>query len=109
MFFIRAILTALIVISVAMVPASGGAAVTTNPVEMSMPGNVDMQCCPDCNDHDNSKSSVACPLKCINFVGAVLPAMVVPHPHLIDAAPLSSVNHALHGHASIPPTHPPPV
>lgn len=105
----RTIMATLIAVSVAMVPATGGAAVSTKPVEMSMPGNADMPCCPGCDDQDNSKSAVACALKCINFVGAILPAMVVPHPHLVEAAPLSFVNHMLHGHVSSPPTHPPPV
>ena len=102
-------MAALVAISVATVPATGEAAVSTKPVEMSMPDNADMPCCPGCDDQDSSKGSVACALKCINFVGAILPAMVVPHPYLVDAAPLSSVNHALHGHASSPSTHPPPV
>jgi 2-keto-3-deoxy-6-phosphogluconate aldolase len=92
-----------------MVPVTGGATFSTKPVEMSMPDNADMPCCPGCADHDNSKSAVACGLKCVNFFAAVLPATVVPHLYLVDAAPPSFVNHALHGHASSPPTHPPPV
>jgi|SRR5665213_885327 len=106
---VRPILAALIAISVAIVPATGGAAVSTNPVEMSMPDNAEMPCCPGFNDQDSSKSSVACALKCINFVGAVLPAMVIPQPGLVDAAPPSFVVGVLREHMSSPPTHPPPV
>jgi hypothetical protein len=106
---VRIIFAAIIAVSVAAVPVTGGAAVFTKPLEMSMPRSADMPCCPGCNDQDNSKSTVACALKCINFVGAVLPAMVFPHPYLVDAAPLSFVNHALHGHVRSPPTHPPPL
>jgi hypothetical protein len=106
---VRTILAAVITISVAVVPAAGEAAVSTKPVEMSMPDIADMPCCPCCNDQDSSRSSVACALKCINFVGAILPAMVVAQPYLVDAAPLSFATDALHGRASSPPTHPPPV
>jgi hypothetical protein len=109
MLIVRTALAALIAMSVAMVPAAVGAAVSIMPVEMSMPDNADMPCCPCCNDQDNSKSSVACALKCINFVGAVLPTMVVTQPCLVDADPPSFVNDALRGHASSPPTHPPPL
>jgi hypothetical protein len=109
MLIVRTILAAMIVISVAMTPATGGAAVSTKPVEMSMHDNANIPCCPCCNDQDNSKSSVACALKCINFVGAVLPAMVVIQPYLVDATPPSFVNSALHGYSTSPPTHPPPV
>ena len=108
MLTVRTVLAALIAISVAMVPATGGATISTKSVEMSMPDNADMPCCPCCNDQDSSKSSIACALKCVNFVGAVFPAMVVAQPYLVDAAPPSFVNDALRGHASRPPTHPPP-
>jgi hypothetical protein len=109
MFIVRTALAALIAVSVAMVPAAGQAAVSTKPVEMSMPDNADIPCCPCCNDQDSSKNTVACALKCINFVGVVLPAMVVAQPYLVDAASPSFVNDALRGHTSSPPTHPPPV
>jgi|SRR5665213_576659 len=109
MHIVHTILAALIAISVAIVPATGGATASTKPVEMSMPDNADMPCCPGCNDQDSSKGSVACALKCINFVGAVLPAMVVPQPRLVDAAPPSFVGRVLREHMSSPPTHPPPV
>jgi hypothetical protein len=106
---VRTVLTALIAISVAGMPATGRTAVPTTPVEMSMPDNANMPCCPSCNDQDNSKSSVACALKCINFVAAVLPAMVDTELHLVDATPPSFVGSVLREHMSSPPTHPPPV
>jgi hypothetical protein len=102
---VRTILAALIAISVAMVPAMGGAAVSTKPVEMSMSDNADMPCCTP----DDCKGSIACVVKCLNFVGAVLPAMVIAVPNLVDAAPPSFVDSALRGHVISPPTHPPPV
>jgi hypothetical protein len=106
---VRTILTALIAICVAAMPAIGRTAVPTTPVEMSMPDHADMPCCPSCNDQDNSKSSVACALKCINFAGAVLPAMIVAELYFVGAAPPSFVGGVLREHVSSPPTHPPPV
>jgi len=88
----RTILAALIAISVAMVPAMGGAAVSTKPVEMSMSDNADMPCCTP----DDCKGSITCALKCFNFVGAIFSA-TVSLPHLVDAAPPSFVDSELHG------------
>jgi hypothetical protein len=101
---VRTILTALLTISVALVPATGGAAVSTTPVEMSMPDQADMPCCTP----DDCKGSITCALKCFNFVGAIFPASV-SLPHLVDAAPPSFVDSELHGHVRSPPTHPPPI
>jgi hypothetical protein len=105
----RTILAALITISVALMPATGGAAVSTMPVEMSMPNHADMPCCPYCNEQNNSKSSVACAFKCVTFVGAALPIMVVTLPYIFDEAPLPFAGHALHTHVRSPPTRPPLV
>ena len=69
MSFARTILAALIAISVAMVPATGGAAISTKPVEMSMADQADMPCCPP----DDCKGSIACALKCFNFVATMFP------------------------------------
>jgi hypothetical protein len=109
MSIVRTVLVTLIAISVAVVPASAQAAVSTKFVEMTMPADTDMSCCPSCNDQDNSKGAVVCALKCINFAGAVLPAMIVTQRYLVDAALSAFVNDALREHASSPPTHPPPV
>jgi len=99
---VRTILAGLIAISVAMVPATGGAAVSTNPVEMSMANHADMPCCAP----DDCKGSVACALKCFNFVGTVFPCVIIP-PQIDDAAAPFFVSDALHTHISSPPTHPP--
>jgi hypothetical protein len=47
----------LIAISLAMVPAYVGAAISTKPVEMSMSDQTDMPCCPP---PDDGKGSIAC-------------------------------------------------
>jgi hypothetical protein len=109
MLFIRAVLTALIAVSVAMLPATGGAAVSAKPVEMSMADHAAVPCCPCCNEQDRSKSSIACALKCINFAGAVLPTMAVGPSFAVGAALPPMVDRALHDHVRSPPTHPPPA
>jgi hypothetical protein len=103
MAFARTILAALIAISVAMVPTTGGAAISAKPVEMSMADQADMQCCPP----DDCKGSIACAFKCFNFVAAMFPA-ANPLPHIVDGPPQSFADSTLHGHIS-PPTHPPPI
>jgi hypothetical protein len=105
MLIVRTVPTALIAFSVAMVPATGEATVSTKPVEMSMTDHGDVPCFPP----DDCKGSIACVIKCLNFVGAVLAAMVIAVPNSVDTAPLSFVDSALHGHVISPPTHPPPV
>lgn len=106
---VRTILTALIAISIVILPATGEAAVSTSPVEISMSDNADMPCCPCCNDQDLSKMPVACALKCISFVGVILPATAVIHLCLVDVTRASFANGALHEYSSSPPTHPPPI
>jgi hypothetical protein len=106
---VRIIFAAIIAVSVAAVPVTGGAAVFTKPLEMSMPRSADMPCCPCCDDQDGAKSSAACALKCINFGGAILPATVISRPQQVEATLPSGVNDVLHGHVSSPPTHPPPL
>ncbi len=105
---LRTFQAALIALSVVMVPASGEAAVSTKPVEMSMPtvlNHAAMPCCPP----DNRKGSIACAFKCINFVGVVLPVTVVTMQLVVDDARASFVKDAIHTHVSSPPTRPPPV
>jgi len=104
MTFVRTILAALIAISVAMVPATSGAAISTKPAEMSMGNQADMPCCPA---PDDSKGSVACAFKCLSFVAAMFPAPVVLSP-VVEVSPQSLRLGALHGHVS-PPAHPPPI
>jgi len=104
MTFVRTILAALIAISVAMVPATSGAAISTKPVEMSMANQADMPCCPE---PDDDKSSVACTFKCLSFVATMFPAPLALS-LIADAPPPSLWVGALHGHVS-PPAHPPPI
>lgn len=103
MSFARTILATLIAISVAMVPATGGAAISTKPVEMSMADQADTPCCPP----DDCKGSIACALKCFNFVATIFPATTLL-PHGADGPPQSFAGGTLHGYVS-PPTHPPPI
>jgi hypothetical protein len=104
MAFARTILAALIAISVAMVPATGGAVISAKPVEMAMADQADMPCCPP---PDDGKASVACAFKCLNFVAASFPAALVLS-HTADRLPQSFADVTLHGYVS-PPTHPPPI
>ena len=100
----RTIMAALIAISVAMVPVVGGAAASTKPVEMSMADQADMPCCAP----DDCKGSIACALKCFNFVAAMFLA-ALSLSHFVDGAPPAFVDDTLRGHVRSPPTHPPPV
>jgi hypothetical protein len=104
MAFARAILAALIAISVATAPATGGAAMSIKPAEMSMADQADMLCCPP---PDDGKVSVACAVKCLNFVAAMFPA-ANPLPDTVDGPPQSFAEGTLDGYVS-PPTHPPPI
>lgn len=107
MAIIRAILAALISLSVAVIPATAGAGTTTKPVEMSMAGPMDdMPCCPDSKIQDDFKSSIACTGKCINAFAAILPSALMA-PQRIEGAILSFADEPLHGHERSPPTHPP--
>ena len=103
MLIVRAILAGLIAISVAMVPAAAGVYISTKPVEMSMAGHANTPC----STPNDCKDSIACAVKCFNFVGAIFPA-TVPLTHIVDAVPPSFVDAALHEYVRSPPTHPPP-
>ena len=103
MLVVRIIFAALITISVAMLPAIGGAVASTKPIEMSMSDHADMPCCAP----DDCKGSIACAFKCFNLVGTTFPAMV-SLPCSVDAAPPSFVDDILREHVRSPPTHPPP-
>jgi hypothetical protein len=100
---IRTIVAGLIAISVAMVPATGGAAISTKPVEMSMVDQADMPCCPP----DDCKGTITCAFKCFNFVAAIFPAPMLLS-HFVDGLPSSFGVGTLHGHVT-PPAHPPPI
>ena len=103
MLTVRTILVALIAISVAMVPAAGGAAISIKPVEMSMADQADTPCCPS----DDCKGSIACALKCFSFVATMFPA-TIPVRDVADEPLQSFADGTLHGYVS-PPTHPPPI
>src|SRR5579864_9068264 len=107
---IRAILAALIAISVAVSPAVAEAGVPPSPssAEVMMVDQADMPCCPCCNTQDGFKSA-ACAFKCIILVGAVLPAMTVTPRYSSDESLPSFADDTLHGLLRPPPTHPPPV
>lgn len=103
MLTVRIILVALIAISIALVPIAGGAVVSIESIEMSVPDQADMPCCAP----DDCKASMACAVKCFNFIGVVIPAMVLL-PTVVTAAPPFFAQGALHEHVRSPPTHPPP-
>jgi hypothetical protein len=100
---LRALLTALIAISVSIAPVSGGAGVSVASIEMSMPDDTNMPCCPPAD----SKASFACSLKCFNFAGALFPTAILL-PEISDRPPLPFVDETLVEHV-IPPEHPPPI
>ena len=104
MAFVRTIFAALIAISVAMVPATGGAAISTKPVEMSMADQADMPCCP-------LPMTAKVPLRARSNASILSPRcspLQVSLPHVADGPPPSFADVTLHGHVS-PPTHPPPI
>jgi hypothetical protein len=100
---LRTILAVLIAVSVASVPANSGAAISIKPAEMAMVDQADMPCCPP----DDCKGSIACALKCFNFVAAMFP-VATPLLHIVGGLPQSFADGTLRGYVS-PPTHPPPI
>jgi len=104
---IRKILIAVIVISVAVLPATADAIVAPSPAE-TMANQADMPCCPCCNTQGDFKVT-ACVLKCMAMAGAVLPATTVALPYIANGSPRSLVDDTLHGLVRAPPTHPPPA
>jgi hypothetical protein len=104
MAFARTILAALIAISIALLPATGGAGASTKLVGMSVTNQTDMPYCPPSN---KGNGSVACVFKCCNFVAVVFPTPIALSP--IGNGPLASFDEgSLRGHIS-PPAHPPPI
>jgi hypothetical protein len=102
--FARAILAALIAISIALLPAAGGAAASMKPVEMSITNQMDMPCCPI---PDSGNGSVECAFKCCNFVAVMFPAPIVVVP-IVDGWLASFAEGTLRGHINSP-AHPPPI
>jgi hypothetical protein len=104
---IRALLTALIAISVAALPAIAEAIVLTSPDQVTMADQAEMPCCPSCNTQGDFKA-IACVLKCVALASAVLPATPVTLLFLAEGSRLALAEHPLHGLIRAPPTHPPP-
>jgi hypothetical protein len=104
---IRTLLTALIAISVAFLPATGEAIVSPAADQAVMVNQSDMPCCPCCNSQDDLKLT-SCALKCLTLVGGVFPAMVITPLYLTDGDAVDFVDEALHEFLKAPPTHPPP-
>ena len=102
---VRTIMAALLAISVAVAPATGGAIAASTPLEMSMHGQGDMPCRPP----GDQQKSVPCALKCLSFVGAVLATAAVAPLYPVAQIRESLAAGALHGHLASPPTRPPPA
>jgi hypothetical protein len=100
---LRAFLVAVIAVSLAAVPVTGGVFVSLKPVQMSVADNNDMPCCPS----DDGKAAFTCMLKCFNVTGALVPVGITL-PDTIDPPQPSFASETLHGHVN-PPTHPPPI
>jgi hypothetical protein len=105
---IRRILSAVVALAIAMLPASGAAIVSALPAAMTMAESGGMPCCPSCDTQGDFKAA-ACVLKCAALAAAVLPASAATlySPH--RAADGAGATEALRGTVRAPPTHPPPV
>lgn len=108
MIVIRTIVTALVAISVVLLPAAATVAVSIPSVEMSVGGHDRMPCCPSSESHDSFRS-IACALKCMALNGAVFPVIAVAVPPSTDGCLQAFADDTLQGLVSTPPTHPPPV
>lgn len=100
----RTILAALIALSIALLPATGGASASTKPIEISITNQTDMPCCPP---PDQGNGSVPCAFKCCNFVAVMFPAPITVLP-IVDGPLASFAEGTLRGHISSP-AHPPPI
>jgi len=105
---LRALLIALIAISVAILPAVAEVIVLPSPDQVMMADQGEMPCCPSCDTQGDFKAT-ACVLKCAAVASAVLPAMPVAPLFVAEGSPLILGEHALYGLVRAPPTHPPPA
>jgi hypothetical protein len=109
----RTILALLIVLSVAMLPASLGAGISLNSTDMTdMSAMQDMDCCPhQANPCDKGMtdcgSMAACALKCFSFSGGSFSTVVFPE-ILASVAP-SFERRLFRSQISSPPFRPPRV
>jgi hypothetical protein len=104
---IRRIFVAVIVMSIAALPAAGEAIVPPSPAAVTMADQADMPCCPTCDSQGDIKATM-CVLKCMALGGAILPVMTVALLNVAEGSSLSLMDDTLHGLVRAPPTHPPP-
>ena len=117
----RTILILLIALSVAMLPATGGAATSAKPADMSMSSSVEhmsasMDDMHDCCPHkklpsekaiDDCCSSMAtCSMNCFGFAGI---SSLIVFPLLLGSVPVRLVSNPLHSQTGSPPFRPPRV
>src|SRR5579863_9910523 len=102
---IRRFFAAVIVIAVAILPATGQAFVSASPAAVGMSDHAGMPCCPRCKTQDESKAT-ACILQCAALAGAILPAMIGVAPRAIDRSRPAFANETSEGLVRAPPTHP---
>lgn len=106
MLAIRTILAVLIAISLALVPAAAGAAISLSSGETAM-DRADMPCCPDYGTQQHPSKTNLCILNCAIHVWVALPAMSIALPRLVgEPVPFLKADN-LRGMAQSPPTHPP--
>jgi hypothetical protein len=86
---LRALLAALIAVSVAALPAIAEVIVLPSPDQVMMADQAEMPCCPSCDTRGDFKA-IACVLKCVALAGAVLPAMPAALLFLTEGSPLAS-------------------
>jgi hypothetical protein len=100
---VRALIAALIAISISIAPLTGGAGMSATLIEMSMPDDANMPCCPP----GDSKASFTCDLKCLNFAAALFPTALLL-PEIANRPRLPFVDEMLVEHVTAP-AHPPPI
>src|SRR4051794_2211872 len=101
----RTFLAFLIALSVAILPAAGGAAMVQKSAEISVSGPMH-DCCPGQTDQAMDCASMAgCALKCFGFSGPMVSELGVPA-MLARALPLPA-SQAVHSRAAAPPFRPP--
>ena len=102
------ILVAVVIIAVAVLPATAEAGIAPSPAQVLTANQADMPCCPSCDTQGDLKAT-ACVLKCTALAGAVLPSMTIALPYIAEVSQRTLVDDTLHGLARAPPTHPPPA
>jgi hypothetical protein len=101
---IRAVLAAVVALSIAVVPAVGGAAIASSS-HISMSDDEGMPCN---KAMDDSKAIAACALKCFNFAGVVVVVPVLPSAYVVHLE-RSFITNTFRSHPTRPPFRPPAV